>query len=314
MSNLEILGVARGAESNKCIALLNEDPSLVNAIDQGVTVVHIAALASNCSLLKSLTAFKQGFKHADSSLLHAAIKGGCIKCVGIVLYEFGVPVDSLNEEGLTPLFTACGGKQTPLLQFLLEHGANPNVRCGDLGTPLHVAALNGEVEDIRVLLGFGADSNAQNKAGVTPLDVAKTREKANAAVTKELSKPQKNASTRQEDASRFKVHGNKVFAEGENVKAAKFYSQAILNDQLNHVYFSNRAACHFNLRDYDAAYLDACRCIALSPKFVRGYFRKAAAQNALKNAAGARKTIADGLAVEANNKDLLTLLDQINRN
>jgi len=44
------------------------------------------------------------------------------------------------------------------LRLLIAHGADPNVRdVGDNASPLHLAAANGELESVRVLLDAGAD-------------------------------------------------------------------------------------------------------------------------------------------------------------
>eukprot|EP00744_Colponema_vietnamica_P005076 GILI01007475.1.p1 GENE.GILI01007475.1~~GILI01007475.1.p1 ORF type:complete len:399 (+),score=141.39 GILI01007475.1:48-1244(+) len=300
-------------------ALVDAGASVNFQASGGATAAHFAASMGDVDTVRYLVSLGAKTIHEGNptgTLLHWAAHSGSIKCVGAMIYEFKIPVDAPDAHGGTALFTAIFTKKSEVVQFLLEHGANPNAHIdGDLSTPLHIAAEHAEVEDVRYLLGFGADVNAVDKEGCTPIQCnLKLGEKANKTILKELSKTPKNAVTRAEDAARFKTHGNKVFAEGENVKAAKFYSQAIQNEPLNHVYFSNRAACQFNLREYDNAYLDASRCLVLSPKFVRGFFRKAAAQYALKDNEGAKKTIAEGLAIEAQNKDLLTLLEQINKN
>ena len=177
----EFLAAIAGQDFGKCIALLTETPSLVNAEVNGKTIFHVALLSANCSLVNSLLAFKGSFTHANASLLKSAVDGGCVKCIGAVVYDLGVAIDSPAEGGATVLFTAIESRKTALVQFLLEHGANPNTVAAG-ATPLHVAAAVAEVEDIRLIIGFGGDIAATNGAGATPLDVAKSREKANAAV------------------------------------------------------------------------------------------------------------------------------------
>ena len=44
------------------------------------------------------------------------------------------------------------------------------------GTPLHLAADNGHKEIVELLIAKGADVNAKNKGGSTPLHEAKTKE------------------------------------------------------------------------------------------------------------------------------------------
>jgi ankyrin repeat protein len=55
---------------------------------------------------------------------------------------------------------------------LLERGADPNARDSVGATPLHYAALNGHVNAVKKLLEHGADVNARDKDGFTPLHVA----------------------------------------------------------------------------------------------------------------------------------------------
>ena len=42
-------------------------------------------------------------------------------------------------------------------------------------TPLHLAAIHGDVETVKVLLEAGADVNAADKIGMTPLHYAASR-------------------------------------------------------------------------------------------------------------------------------------------
>lgn len=55
---------------------------------------------------------------------------------------------------------------------LLQSGANLNARGLDNDTPLHDAAVNGHVKIAKLLVERGADINAKNSKGKTPLDVA----------------------------------------------------------------------------------------------------------------------------------------------
>lgn len=283
----------------------------------GVTAAHHAASMGNPQTVRFLASLGATINHtkplATGSVLHWAAHSGDADVVGCILHEFGVPIDTVDVHGGTPLFIAVHLKKSEVVTFLLEQGANPNKIVDESGeTALHIAVEHGLLEDVKTLLSFGADPNVVDKEGKTPISIA--QDKGHAPALKELLKPLQSKEKRLEDAARFKAQGNKVFAAGENHKAAKFYTLAISLEPSNQVYFSNRAACYFNTRNLKAALWDACRCIQIKPDWPKGYFRKAATLNALGETAEAEKVIAAGLKLDASNGDLLTLKQDIEKN
>ena len=60
--------------------------------------------------------------------------------------------------------------QTDTVRFLIENGADVNIKNADGSTPLHSAAFLGKSDIAKLLLENGADAQARNNDGATPTD------------------------------------------------------------------------------------------------------------------------------------------------
>ena len=83
------------------------------------------------------------------------------------------PVDARDSDtGETALHMVVKRHDDQWLEFLLAHGASPNVKDRLGNTPLHIAAATGDAEMITQLLQYGATINAVNNNGESPLILA----------------------------------------------------------------------------------------------------------------------------------------------
>jgi ankyrin repeat protein len=91
-----------------------------------------------------------------------------IKMLGAFL-KLGVDVNAFNNDGQSALLCASGNKK--VMKFLIDHGADVNIRDDKGSTALHIASTSevGDVPSINCLLLYGADIEARDADGRTPL-------------------------------------------------------------------------------------------------------------------------------------------------
>ena len=102
------------------------------------------------------------------------------------LIQGGVKLNSVGENGMTPLFAAVNGENYDIVNYLIDSGADVNF--GDW-TVLHETfdlIIDGMIQDnldkpdesiieiLRLLIENGADPTKRSSEGKTPLDLIKT--------------------------------------------------------------------------------------------------------------------------------------------
>lgn len=112
-------------------------------------------------------------------------------------------------------------------------------------------------------------------------------------------------------AEKIKGEGNAFFKAGKYAEAITKYKEATKLDASVPAYWSNMAACHEKLRQYEEMEEAARSCIKADRNFVKGYFRLASAQKALNDLPGCIKTLESGLAVQSNNPDLKKMKKEV---
>lgn len=116
---------------------------------------------------------------AGRTLLHWACAAGALPVVEQLL-RLGTPADLLDRGRHTPLYSVaneCASANAPeLVRVLVQAGADVNACAGvTRATPLHMAARRGHVETARALLECGAQRDARDSQGDTPLQRAINR-------------------------------------------------------------------------------------------------------------------------------------------
>ena len=122
---------------------------------------------------------KSGVNSEEESILHIAARYGMVTTVQL-LVSCGADVNAVNKHGQTPLHVvASREKDCPeLYKILLRCGdAKINAVDGDGNQPLHLTCQQCYTETVQVMVSHGADTNAVNKHGQTPLHIVASRKK-----------------------------------------------------------------------------------------------------------------------------------------
>jgi ankyrin repeat protein len=105
-----------------------------------------------------------------TALLHAC--GAGHRDVAALLIDAGADLAASAINGMTPLAAAVAGRREALVALLLERGAAVDQRLPGEATALMIAAVQGYPEIAEQLLDAGADANAVDARGHSPLHAA----------------------------------------------------------------------------------------------------------------------------------------------
>lgn len=103
--------------------------------------------------------------------LRLAASYGHLNCVKVLL-EHGADVDSLDVKAQTPLFTAVSHGHLECVRVLLEAGACPSGSIYNNCSPVLTASRDGAVAILQELLGHGAEANVKAKLPVWASNIA----------------------------------------------------------------------------------------------------------------------------------------------
>ena len=136
------------------------------------TVLHVACRDGSTDLVKFLLRHNADvdLKTADDCATHHVVYGSPTTKELSLCSE--VDNHGTTDGNQTPLYLACLGGHTHIVQLLLRHRANVNIQSTGGDTALHAACYKGHTDIVRTLLGHNAAVSIKNAAGHTPLHVA----------------------------------------------------------------------------------------------------------------------------------------------
>lgn len=161
------------------------------SVDPGIRqrALNTASLPALDSLKKLVEDHPEAMEHGPDgdSPLHRAIRFQHTDTVRFLLNK-NPDLTSVDPAGRTPLHWAAVVGREDYVEMLLDKGADVNAMTAKAGTALHDAARcemytgAAPLATIQILLGNGADLDAKDEQGKTPLDVAVARFGENSAV------------------------------------------------------------------------------------------------------------------------------------
>ena len=160
--------------------LLEKGADINYKMDDNVTWLQLAAQNNNPELIKMLT--DKGckvnvFDDDGNTPLTTAAAHGNLEVVKILVendakLEPGIcKRETCTNRGLTPLHAA-SWRQPSIMEYLIEKGADPNVKNLEGNTPMHNVTWSDSVRSVDILCNAGGNVNTLNNRGLTPLMMA----------------------------------------------------------------------------------------------------------------------------------------------
>ena len=108
--------------------------------------------------------------------LFEAVRQGNVSKIGDIFQSGFVHVNAQTESGDTALHLAIlFGHYQDVVPLLITKNANVNLVNNTKDSPLHMAALKGNIEVAQMLIESGAELNAKNNLNMTPFHITQLK-------------------------------------------------------------------------------------------------------------------------------------------
>jgi len=184
MYGLYPLGRAAFYGHEEIVRYLIEKGANVNGRGLYNPPIFEAAEGGNTSIFRLLLEKRAKVKFKDPyskrTILHAAAKGGQAEIVRELIVK-KLKVDAVDRDGITPLMLAASAGDEEVARLLIDNKAKVNRKSQLFNdsvanwAPIHFAAFMGDFATMKVLLENGADAEAKEGRGETPLSLAEFR-------------------------------------------------------------------------------------------------------------------------------------------
>jgi uncharacterized protein len=165
-----LLNMIRRGQKAEIAAIVAEEPSAARARDaQGVSLLMWSVYTGQTEIRDCLRGAA-----GELDVFEAAAVGDCVQLQAIVAAD-AMQVWAVSADGWAPLHLAAAFAEPDAVCLLLEHGAHAHQVSHNpqRNQPLHAAvALGGSEATVLLLLEAGADVNATQAGGFTPLHSA----------------------------------------------------------------------------------------------------------------------------------------------
>lgn len=152
-------------------AIIMDDPSSVNVKDiHGSTPLSIAAQEGHLEVVKLLLE-KGAAIETKTNYRRAPVSTAAFYSNPAIVKVLAVK-GTVEAIGATPLYIAAREGHLAVVKLLLEKGAAIEAKAEDGCTPLSTAAFNGHADVVKLLLERGAAVEGKHKDSVTPLAMA----------------------------------------------------------------------------------------------------------------------------------------------